>query len=70
MLGLARSLNMTRTAEGIEPKAQAVELYQLGCHYGQGYLYSKPISRLACLALIEKWNPLNALADPRIREVS
>jgi diguanylate cyclase (GGDEF)-like protein len=70
ILGLAKSLGMKTTAEGIEHKPQAAELYQLGCHYGQGYLYSRPISRLACLALIEKWNPLAALADPRIREVS
>lgn len=26
---------------------QPVELQQLGCPYGQGYLYSKPVSRLA-----------------------
>lgn len=70
ILGLAKSLGMKTTAEGIEEKPQAVELYRLGCHYGQGYLYSRPISRLACLALIEKWNPLTALADPRMREVS
>ena len=70
ILGLAKSLGMKTTAEGIEEKPQAVELYQLGCNYGQGYLYSRPISRLACLALIEKWNPLTALADPRMREVS
>ncbi|MGE0237810.1 MAG: putative bifunctional diguanylate cyclase/phosphodiesterase [Parvibaculaceae bacterium] len=70
MLGLARSLGMKTTAEGIEHKAQAAELHHLGCHYGQGYLYSKPISRLACLALIEKWNPLTALVAPQVREVS
>ena len=70
MLGLAHSLGMKTTAEGIEHQAQVAELHQLGCHYGQGYLYSRPISRLACLALIEKWNPLTALVAPQIREVS
>lgn len=70
MLGLARSLSMKTTAEGIEHKTQALELQQLGCQYGQGYLYSKPISRLACLALIEKWNPLNIRPAPQIRGVS
>ena len=70
MLGLARSLGMKTTAEGIEHQTQAVELRVLGCHYGQGYLYSKPVSRLASLALIEKWNPLTALITPQIREVS
>jgi EAL domain-containing protein (putative c-di-GMP-specific phosphodiesterase class I) len=70
MLGLALSLGMRTTAEGIERKEQAVELCQLGCDYGQGYLYGQPVSRLACLALIEKWNPLTALAAPQIREAS
>lgn len=70
MLGLARSLGMKTTAEGIEHKAQAAELHHLGCHYGQGYFYSRPVSRLACLTLIEKWNPLTALVAPQVREVS
>ena len=69
MLGLANSLSMKTTAEGIEQESQALELLRLGCTYGQGYLYSKPISRLACLALIEKWNPTTARATPHIREV-
>jgi diguanylate cyclase (GGDEF)-like protein len=70
MLGLAQSLGMKATAEGIEHQAQADELRQLGCHYGQGYLYSRPVSRLACVALIEKWNPLSVLVTPQMREVS
>lgn len=70
MLGLARSLGLATTAEGIEHKSQAVELQQLGCNYGQGYLYSRPVNQLACLTLIEKWDTAAARASPRIREVS
>lgn len=70
MLGLARSLGVATTAEGIELKAQAIELQQLGCIYGQGFLYSRPVNQLACLTLIEKWDPATARPSPRMREVS
>jgi EAL domain-containing protein (putative c-di-GMP-specific phosphodiesterase class I) len=70
MLSLARSLGVATTAEGIELKAQAIELQQLGCIYGQGFLYSRPVNRLACLTLIEKWDAAAARPSPRIREVS
>jgi len=69
MLGLAASLGMKTTAEGIEQEGQAAELHQLGCAYGQGYLYSRPVSRLACLAMIEKWAPLPARRSSTMREV-
>jgi EAL domain-containing protein (putative c-di-GMP-specific phosphodiesterase class I)/CHASE2 domain-containing sensor protein len=39
-MGLA--LDKTVLAEGIETKAEAVTLTALGCHFGQGYWYSKP----------------------------
>ncbi|QIG46539.1 EAL domain-containing protein [Nordella sp. HKS 07] len=70
MLGLAQSLGLATTAEGIERRAQAIELQELGCLYGQGYLYSKPVNQLACLALIEKWDSAAARASARMREVS
>ncbi|WP_119389427.1 putative bifunctional diguanylate cyclase/phosphodiesterase [Taklimakanibacter lacteus] len=69
MLGLAASLGMKTTAEGIEQEEQAAELHRLGCAYGQGYLYSRPVSRLACLAMIERWSPLAARQASTIREV-
>ena len=70
MLSLARSLGLATTAEGIELKTQATELQQLGCIYGQGFLYSRPVNQLACLTLIEKWDPAAARPSPRMREVS
>ncbi|TXC68393.1 bifunctional diguanylate cyclase/phosphodiesterase [Sphingorhabdus soli] len=42
--GLADSLDMETTAEGIECKEIARALSLLGCTYGQGFYYSKPIS--------------------------
>ncbi|HYF47801.1 MAG TPA: EAL domain-containing protein [Planctomycetota bacterium] len=41
---LAHNLNMNVIAEGIETKPQLEELRRLGCGYGQGYLFAKPLS--------------------------
>jgi EAL domain-containing protein (putative c-di-GMP-specific phosphodiesterase class I) len=42
---MARGLNKTVIAEGIETKEQLKLLQQIGCKYGQGYLFSKPMSK-------------------------
>ncbi len=44
IIELARKLNMTVVAEGIETAAQAGALAGLGCNLGQGYLFSRPCS--------------------------
>lgn len=41
---LAHSLNLKTVAEGIETKQQESFCKQCGIQYGQGYLYSKPVS--------------------------
>lgn len=43
ILALARSLSLTTIAEGIEESAEDVMLRQLGCMYGQGYHFAKPL---------------------------
>jgi diguanylate cyclase (GGDEF)-like protein/PAS domain S-box-containing protein len=43
VLDLGRSLDLTVVAEGIETVEQADRLLALGCAYGQGYLFSRPI---------------------------
>jgi diguanylate cyclase (GGDEF)-like protein len=40
--GLARSLNVSTTAEGVETPEQASLLRAAGCALGQGYLFGKP----------------------------
>jgi len=40
--GLARSLNMTTTAEGVEWAAQLTLLRAAGCDQAQGYLFGRP----------------------------
>ena len=43
LLDLARSLELSVVAEGIETAEQADRLQVLGCANGQGYVFSKPI---------------------------
>jgi EAL domain-containing protein (putative c-di-GMP-specific phosphodiesterase class I) len=44
ILSLARSLNLTVTAEGIERPGQLDWLRARGCHEVQGYLLSQPLT--------------------------
>ncbi len=43
IISLAHNLNMDVVAEGIETQEQVEKLIELGCEYGQGYLFSKPL---------------------------
>jgi EAL domain-containing protein (putative c-di-GMP-specific phosphodiesterase class I) len=43
IVDLARVLGMDVVAEGIETHAQYRLLRQMGCRYGQGYLFAKPL---------------------------
>lgn len=43
VVGLGRSLGLITVAEGVETQEQANMLLWLGCDFGQGFLYSKPV---------------------------
>jgi diguanylate cyclase (GGDEF)-like protein/PAS domain S-box-containing protein len=45
IVALARNLDLTVVAEGIEKPAQLAALRAMGCEYGQGFLFSPPIPR-------------------------
>jgi diguanylate cyclase (GGDEF)-like protein/PAS domain S-box-containing protein len=49
---LARSLGMEVVAEGVETAVQLAQLRTLGCEYGQGYFFSKPLDSEAATALL------------------
>ena len=58
ILALARTLNTSVVAEGIEDDTQARELERLGCTHAQGYLFSRPLPASAVEALLVANGPL------------
>jgi diguanylate cyclase (GGDEF)-like protein/PAS domain S-box-containing protein len=44
IIALAHDLGMEVVAEGAETDSDAVELYQLGCEYAQGFAFGEPMS--------------------------
>lgn len=54
---LAHELGMSAIAEGVKSAEQLAWLRELGCDYGQGYLFSEPLSEKAAEEMIR--------ADPR-----
>ncbi|MCB1179427.1 MAG: EAL domain-containing protein, partial [Leptospiraceae bacterium] len=53
IVSLAKEFHKKVVAEGIETEEQIEELIEIGCHLGQGYLFSKPISKLDFLELLK-----------------
>jgi len=47
-VNLGHTLGLANLAEGIETEAQLAVLRQLGCQFGQGYLFGKacPVSKI------------------------
>ena len=61
IVNLARGLRLTLIAEGVENQLQRARLCALGCEYGQGYLFGKPLPPAELEAAFEKqglaWAP-------------
>ncbi|MGZ6643704.1 MAG: putative bifunctional diguanylate cyclase/phosphodiesterase [Solirubrobacteraceae bacterium] len=59
---IARSMDLQVIAEGVEVGTQLERLRELGCHAGQGYLFSGPIEGAAVEALLADAAPRTAVA--------
>jgi diguanylate cyclase (GGDEF)-like protein/PAS domain S-box-containing protein len=54
ILMLAQNLHLNAVAEGIETEDQLRQLQTLGCEFGQGYLFSKPVAVAEAQKLLSK----------------
>src|SRR5205814_10065556 len=52
IIALAHDLGMEVVAEGAETDSDAVELYQLGCEYAQGFAFGYPMTAQEASALL------------------
>jgi diguanylate cyclase (GGDEF)-like protein/PAS domain S-box-containing protein len=52
IIALAHDLGMEVVAEGAETDSDAVELYQMGCEYAQGFAFGEPMSAQAAGGLL------------------
>ena len=66
MLQLAGSLGLVVVGEGVETPAQQALLRELGCAFGQGYLFGHPLPLDETLALAAGWraDKFRATCDP------
>jgi EAL domain-containing protein (putative c-di-GMP-specific phosphodiesterase class I) len=54
IMAISRQLDLEVVAEGVEHKYQADYLTSLGCHYMQGYYFSRPIPPEEIVGLLKK----------------
>ncbi len=54
IINIAKTMNMQVIAEGIETIVQLRQLQQLGCEYGQGYLFQKAVPADVAIALLNR----------------
>ena len=64
IVDLGRTLGLEVIAEGIEHVEQARWLADLGCRYGQGFLYARPMGAAAIEALLAEGDGLARPAEP------
>jgi EAL domain-containing protein (putative c-di-GMP-specific phosphodiesterase class I) len=60
VMSLAAGLRLSVVAEGVETREQAEQLRGLGCHYAQGFYFSRPVEAEAAARLLAR--------DPQLME--
>jgi EAL domain-containing protein (putative c-di-GMP-specific phosphodiesterase class I) len=67
ILRIADLLDLQVIAEGIEQEAQARELERLGCRFGQGFHFARPLDQFAVEALLLAEQGRRSRPAPRAR---
>ena len=70
MVGIARTLNMNTTAEGVETAEELAWVTGLGCRQVQGYYFARPMNGDAVGPYIENFDLSSEPAKPRKAEAS
>jgi EAL domain-containing protein (putative c-di-GMP-specific phosphodiesterase class I) len=60
IVGLATNLRLHTVAEGVEDTDQLAQLIELGCGFGQGFLFAKPVSADVITGLLRNENAIRA----------
>jgi diguanylate cyclase (GGDEF)-like protein len=63
IIAMGRSLGLDIVAEGVEQKSHLTALERMGCHYAQGYYFSRPVPAEEFDAMVTRVTAL--LAAPR-----
>ena len=53
IVAMAHDLGMDVVAEGAETDSDAIELYQIGCEYAQGFVFGEPMTAEAARELLQ-----------------
>ncbi len=55
IIGMAKTLGLATVAEGVETAEQRDELRALGCTFGQGYLFARPLAPKDLELTVDGW---------------
>ena len=61
IISLSQSLNIHTVAEGVETRSQLDKLIEIGCNFGQGYLFSRPCDQATASKILQ--NDLTCAID-------
>ena len=64
MVDLAKNMDINVVAEGVEELTQHEFLRDLGCDYGQGYLYGKPVAEQEFIRRLKESSPVVTQIKP------